>query len=58
MTGPFAAFTGRVEGINQSRTLLKVRVNIFGRSTPVKIFFSEAEKVEFDRPLPPPSASN
>jgi transcriptional antiterminator NusG len=58
MTGPFAAFTGKVEGINQSKTLLKVRVDIFGRPTPVKVLFSEAEKVEFDRPLPPPSTPN
>ena len=55
MTGPFAAFTGKVEGINQSKTLLKVRVDIFGRPTPVKVLFSEAERLEFDRPLPPPS---
>ena len=55
MTGPFAAFTGKVEGINQSKTLLKVRVDIFGRPTPVKVLFSEAERLEFDRLLPPPS---
>jgi len=30
MTGPFAAFTGKVERINQSKTLLKVRVDISG----------------------------
>ena len=58
MTGPFAAFTGKVEGINQSKTLLKVRVDIFGRPTPVKVLFSEAEKLAFDRPLPPPSTPN
>jgi len=58
MTGPFAAFTGKVEGINQSKTLLKVRVDIFGRPTPVKVLFSEAEKLEFDRPSPPPSTPN
>ena len=58
MTGPFAAFTGKVEGINQSKTLLKIRVDIFGRPTPVKVLFSEAEKVESDRPLPPSSTPN
>ncbi len=58
MTGPFAAFTGKVEGINQSKTLLKVRVDIFGRPTPVKVLFSVAEKVEFDHPLPPSSTPN
>jgi len=58
LTGPFAAFTGKVEGINQSKTLLKVRVDIFGRPNPVKVLFSEAEKLEFDRPFPPPSTPN
>jgi transcriptional antiterminator NusG len=56
--GPFAAFTGRVEGINQSKSLLKVKVDIFGRATPVKVNFSEAEKLDFQRPLPPSSTQN
>ena len=46
-TGAFAAFTGRIEGINQARRLLKVVVEIFGRVTPIKLKFSEVEKVEF-----------
>ena len=29
-SGPFASFTGKVEGINQAKSLLKVMVNIFG----------------------------
>ena len=56
--GPFAAFTGKVEGINQSKALLKVKVEIFGRVTPVKVNFSEAEKLEFQRPFPPSSTQN
>jgi transcription termination/antitermination protein NusG len=56
--GPFAAFTGKVEGINQSKSLLKVKVDIFGRVTPVKINFSEAEKLESQRPSPPSSTQN
>ena len=56
--GPFAAFTGKVEGINQSKSLLKVKVEIFGRVTPIKVDFAEAEKLEFQHPLPPGSASN
>ena len=56
--GPFAAFTGRIEGINQSKSLLKVKVDIFGRVTPIKINFSEAEKLEFPRPSPPSSTEN
>jgi len=50
--GPFAAFTGRVEGINQSKYLLKVAVNIYGRVTPVKVNFSDAVKLEFEREDP------
>jgi transcriptional antiterminator NusG len=57
-TGPFNAFTGRIEGINQSKFLLKVAVEIFGRSTPVKINFSDAEKVAFHRPFSPPFNEN
>jgi transcription termination/antitermination protein NusG len=56
--GPFAAFTGKVEGINQSKSLLKVRVQIYGRVTPIKVPFSEAEKLEFSPPLPPSSTEN
>ena len=54
-SGPFAAFTGKIEGINQSKSLLKVKVDIFGRVTPVKLNFSEVEKLEFQRPSPPSS---
>jgi transcriptional antiterminator NusG len=56
--GPFAAFTGNIEGINQSKALLKVKVEIFGRITPVKISFSEAEKLEFLSPFSPPLNQN
>ena len=44
--GPFAAFTGKIEGINQAKSLLKVRVNVFGRAQPVKLRFSDVEKFE------------
>jgi transcription termination/antitermination protein NusG len=44
-SGPFAAFTGKVEGINQAKSLLKVMVNIFGRSRPVKLTYLDVEKV-------------
>lgn len=47
-SGPFNAFTGRVEGINQAKSLLKVRVEIFGRRTPVKVEFNDGVKIEFD----------
>lgn len=44
-SGPFASFTGKVEGINQAKSLLKVLVNIYGRSQPVKLRFLDIEKV-------------
>ena len=50
-SGPFAAFTGKIEGINQAKALLKVAVEIFGRVTPVKLKFSDVDKVSFDDKL-------
>ena len=44
-SGPFTSFTGKVEGINQGKSLLKVMVNIFGRARPVKLRFLDVEKV-------------
>jgi transcriptional antiterminator NusG len=44
-SGPFASFTGKVEGINQAKSLLKVKVNIFGRAKPIKLRFLDVEKV-------------
>jgi hypothetical protein len=49
--GPFARFTGKVEGINQSKSLLKVNLNIFG-ATQVEVSFLDAEKLD------PPGASS
>jgi transcriptional antiterminator NusG len=46
-SGPFAAFTGVIEGINQSKRLLKVRVEIFGRETDIKLGYSDVEVVTF-----------
>ena len=45
LSGPFAAFTGEIEGINQARALLKVKVRIFGTEAPVKLRFADVEKV-------------
>ena len=46
-SGPFASFTGRVEAINQAKSILKVMVNIFGRTKPVNLRFLDIEKVSF-----------
>ena len=47
LSGPFASFAGRIEGINQARRLLKVRVEIFGRETPLKLGYADVERVSF-----------
>lgn len=47
LSGPFASFNGRIEGINQAKRLLKVRVEIFGRETPLKLGYADVEKVTF-----------
>jgi transcriptional antiterminator NusG len=47
MSGPFASFTGKIEGINQSKALLKVKVAIYGRDTPIKLSFADVEVVRF-----------
>ena len=41
---PFAGFSGRIEGINQAKALLKVAVEIFGRTAPVRVKYSEASE--------------
>ena len=58
LQGPFASFTGTVEGINQAKALLKVRVDIYGRTTDVKVSFGAAEKLEFEPPEPPQLSEN
>ena len=50
MTGPFTAFAGKIEGINQAKALLKVRVMIYGRTQPIKLSFSDVEIVSFEKP--------
>ncbi len=47
LSGPFASFTGTIEGINHARRLLKVRVEIFGRETALRLGYAEVEKVSF-----------
>ena len=44
-SGPFASFTGTVEGVNQAKSLLKVKVNIFARAKAVELRFLDVEKV-------------
>ena len=48
-SGPFQAFTGRVEEVDDSRSMLKVMVAIFGRYEPIELGFAEVEKLGFTR---------
>ena len=43
--GPFENFEGTVESIDQDRGIVKVIVEIFGRSTPLDIEYWQIEKV-------------
>jgi transcription termination/antitermination protein NusG len=43
--GPFGSFTGKIAGINQAKSLLKIRVAIFGRDKPLKLSFRAVEKI-------------
>ena len=46
-TGPFQAFTGRVEEVDELLATLKVKVEIFGRPEPIELRFVDVDKISF-----------
>jgi transcription termination/antitermination protein NusG len=48
-SGPFLAFTGRVQEVDDDNGRLKVRVSIFGREEPIELRFLEVEKLTFGK---------
>ena len=43
--GPFDNFMGVVDEINMEKQILKVRISMFGRETPVELEFGQVEKI-------------
>lgn len=44
--GPFEGFNGVINSVNYNKSLLNVKVSIFGRDTPVDLKFSEVDLVK------------
>jgi transcriptional antiterminator NusG len=46
-TGPFQAFSARIEEVDEDKATLKLRVEIFGRYEPIEVGFLDVEKLAF-----------
>lgn len=47
-TGAFAAMSAKVKEIDYERSMVRVNVNIYGRSKVIELSFSDVEKISFD----------
>jgi transcriptional antiterminator NusG len=45
INGPFESFMGTVEEVNMERQVLKARISMFGRDTPVELEFGQVDKI-------------
>ena len=52
--GPFQSFPARIVAVNTQKGMLKVKVDIFGRTQPVVLAFLDVEK-SIETKTPPPS---
>lgn len=45
INGPFEGFTGLVEEVNPDRQILRVKVSMFGRDTPIELEYGQVSKL-------------
>mgnify|MGYP002513762348 CR=1 FL=1 len=45
ISGPFESFMGEVLEINKEKQIVRVKVSMFGRETPVELEFSQVDKI-------------
>ncbi len=46
ISGPFKGFTGLVEEVNADKQVLRTKVDMFGRATPVELEFDQVDKID------------
>ena len=45
ISGPFEGFMGEVESIDKEKQVVRAKLNVFGRSTPVEIEFGQVDRI-------------